>query len=119
MRTLLAAFVFSATCSLPVYAQHGAARGPMGGAVHRVGGGFVPSHGPEPVAAGGGHDAVHRSVADEPDHPHAPHVHDNGDWIGHESGRHDERYHLEHPFEHGRFTGGLGPRHVLEDDPCG
>jgi hypothetical protein len=44
-------------------------------------------------------------------HPNAPHVHPDGKWVGHDSGREDVRYHLDRPWEHGRFTGGLGRRH--------
>ena len=45
-------------------------------------------------------------------HPEAPHVHSQGDrWIGHDTGRNDAHYHVDHPFEHGRFTGGIGRGH--------
>ena len=45
-------------------------------------------------------------------HPEAPHVHGNDKWIGHTTGRDDEHYRVEHPWEHGRFTGGFGREHV-------
>jgi hypothetical protein len=32
-------------------------------------------------------------------------------WVGHDTGRDDPHYHLDHPFEHGRFSGGFGPDH--------
>jgi hypothetical protein len=53
------------------------------------------------------------SFADRSGHPEAPHVHTNNQWIGHDSGRDDPRYHLDRRFEHGRFTGGIGQGHVF------
>jgi hypothetical protein len=71
-----------------------------------------PAHGPpathdaHPPAAGNHH------FADQPGHPDAPHVHTNGEWIGHNTGRGDPNYHLDHPWAHGHFSGGFGPSHV-------
>lgn len=48
---------------------------------------------------------------DVPEHPNAPHVHSNGEWVGHESGRNDPHYHMDHPWAHGHFSGGFGPSH--------
>jgi len=53
-----------------------------------------------------------RGFADRQGHPDAPHVHNNGQWVGHDSGRDDQHYRVDHPWEHGHFTGGFGRRHV-------
>ena len=52
-----------------------------------------------------------RSLRDRPEHPEAPHVHHDDTWVGHDSGRGDEHYHVDHPWEHGRFPGGFGRGH--------
>ena len=52
-----------------------------------------------------------RHFDDQPGHPNAPHVHPDGRWIGHETGREDAHYHLDHPWEHGHFGAGFGPHH--------
>ena len=43
---------------------------------------------------------------DRPGHPNAPHVHDNGEWVGHDGGA--GRYHVDQPWAHGRFPGQFG-----------
>src|ERR1700739_702387 len=52
-----------------------------------------------------------RNFSDKPGHPNAPHVDPGNHWVGHDTGRNAANYHLEHPFEHGRFMGGCGPSH--------
>ena len=39
-------------------------------------------------------------------------MHANGEWIGHNTGRADPHYHIDHPWAHGHFSGGFGPGHV-------
>jgi hypothetical protein len=79
---------------------------------HEVGGGHIPSHGPA-AYHGTPHPAgEHPSFRDKEGHPEEPHVHRNNKWIGHETGRDDPHYRLEHPWEHGRFPGGFGRGHV-------
>ena len=58
---------------------------------------------PRPVQA-------NRNFSDKPGHPNVPHV-DGKTWVGHDTGPGDARYHLDHPWEHGHFTGGLGRGH--------
>jgi hypothetical protein len=80
---------------------------------HDVGGGHVPAQDPAPFR-GQPHPAPeHPTFADKTGHPNAPHVHTNDKWIGHDSGRDDPHYHVDHPWEHGHFTGGFGRGHVF------
>jgi len=45
-------------------------------------------------------------------HRFVPHVDEHDRWIGHDSGPFDPHLHLDVPWEHGYFTGALGPAHV-------
>jgi hypothetical protein len=100
---------FPLVLSLPLWAQHG-----NQGGSHGVGGGYVPRHGPPPShAAPPPHEnAPKQSFRDKDGHPEAPHVHHNGQWVGHDYGRDDARFHLDHPWEHGHFEGGIGRGHT-------
>ena len=120
-----------ALISVPAWSQEREQKGGGG----RVGGGYIPPRGPAPAKAQGAPRAPEparaqeptrapeaarpqapapqrRPAADMPGHPEAPHVHTNGQWVGHDSGKNDPNYHLDKPFEHGRFTGGIGKGHV-------
>ena len=82
----------------------------------RVGGGYVPPHGPPPAAhhnspAAAEHEREARNPHEFAGHPNAPHVHSNGEWVGHRGG--DPHYHLAHPWEHGHFRGGFGREHIF------
>jgi hypothetical protein len=96
-------FALLAICflfSVVVFAQH---RGAVaGGPAH------IPAHGPAPVHASHPAPAQEaRHFNDKAGHPDAPHVHADGKRIGHDTGPDDPHYHLDHPWEHGRFTGGF------------
>jgi hypothetical protein len=117
MKKLLGVFsvavFFVALSANPLLAQHDE----HGGGGEHVGGGRPPAHGPAPhpqaapSAPRAGARDDHR-LADAQGHPEAPHVHANGQWVGHDTGRNDANYHLDHPFEHGHFPGGIGRGHV-------
>lgn len=69
-----------------------------------------PSHGPKTFQGKPQPVGPERKFSDEPGHPDVPHV-DGNKWVGYDTGRDDPQYHLDHPWEHGQFSGGFGPSH--------
>jgi len=107
----------------------GGGQHPSGGGAHagpQVGGGHIPAHGPTPSrgsaqvqrsnqggGARSGGEQGRASYRDQQGHPEAPHVHaQNDQWVGHDGGRNNANYHLDRPFEHGRFGGEIGRNHI-------
>jgi hypothetical protein len=128
MKHLIGFLLVMSISMVPALAQ-GREGGQRGSGNRASGAGHVPTHGPAPArvqperqpsaraqepqraqqpAAQG-----NRGFVDKPGHTDAPHVHPNNQWIGHDSGRNDPHYHVDRPFEHGRFTGGFGRSHVF------
>jgi hypothetical protein len=111
MKIYLAALALALTMGIPALAQHPGGGHPGGGGGHAA---PPPAHGPgefhgTPRPPGG-----NQQFNDRRGHPNAPHVdrdHGHDNWVGHDTGRGDAHYHLDHPYEHGRFTAGFGPDH--------
>ena len=71
-----------------------------------------PSHGPTEYRGTPHQPTPNRNFSDKPGHPNVPHVDKGNKWVGHDTGKNEPSYHLDHPWEHGHFTGGFGPHHV-------
>lgn len=100
MKAYMGILALALVATLPAMAQH-----PGGG--HPA---APPAHGPSEFHGTPAPVQDHRNFSDKTGHPNAPHV-DGNKWVGHDTGKNDPHYHLDHPFEHGHFTGGFGPDH--------
>ncbi len=130
---ILALFFLLSLAAVAQQRGGGGSRGgaPAGGGQSHVGGGHIPARGPAPSrgpapqprgnatqqrgeSRGNAPEGAARpTYRDQQDHPEAPHVHaENDRWVGHNTGRSDANYHLDHPWEHGRFGGEIGRNHI-------
>ncbi len=101
MKATCGLIVLTLACAAPAWAERAAiAQHQDRHAEH------IPAHGPSAVRG------EHRGGT-ERENGERPHVDAHDKWIGHGSGRADAHYHLDRPWEHGRFTGGFGRRHVF------
>jgi hypothetical protein len=131
MKKLVGFLAVSLLCFVPVFGQQRGAQHQGGQRGNPpVGGGHIPARGPAasrapahaqaaPDRGAGTREAgpnrgapPQRNFAEAPGHPNAPHVDARTDrWVGHD-GRSDANFHLDRPWEHGRFPGNFGPHHV-------
>ena len=115
MKPLIACLAVSSLLTLPALAQHPGGGRP-GGGPPQAGGHEMhtpPQRGPEPYR-GASQQHQDRHYADAPGHPDVPHVdrdHGQDRWVGHDYGPNNPHYHLDRPWEHGRWNGGFGPAH--------
>jgi hypothetical protein len=118
MKSMQTAFAALLIFAVPAFAQHQQGSHPP-----------IPAHGPPafhgtppampkaapparaPPAQAPPAQAPARNYSDKPGHPNVPHVDNGKTWVGHDTGPKDPAYHLDHPWEHGHFTGGFGPAH--------
>ena len=110
MKSIHLVFAAALVLAVPAFAQEHGNRGgshPSGGAPHQA----APSRGPAPVRSAPRPVEQNRNYSDQQGHPNVPHV-DGKTWVGHDTGRDDQRYHMDHPYAHGRFTAGIGRGHT-------
>ena len=70
----------------------------------------APERGPKPFHGNPHQYGPGYNYSDGEGHPGYPHV-DGDRWIGHDTGRFDDHYHLDRPWEYGHFEGGFGRGH--------
>ena len=110
MKLVKLAFVALLVLAVPAFAQRNNTGGqshPSGGGTHQA----IPRSGPRPTNTPTRPAEPARNVGDRAGHTNVPHV-EGRTWVGHDTGRGDVNYHVDHPFEHGRYTGGFGRGHV-------
>jgi hypothetical protein len=109
MRIAQTALLALLVVSVPALAQHNEERGSAAPEfkAHQA----PPARGPKAYQGTPKPVDPQRNYADKEGHPNAPHV-DGKQWVGHDTGRDDVRFHLDQPWVHGHFTGGFGPGHV-------
>ena len=100
MKPVQLALTAALILAVPAFAQHPGGHPP------------IPQHGPAEFHGTPHAPEEHRNFSDKPGHPNVPHVDEGRHWVGHDTGRDDPHYHLDHPWEHGHFTGGFGKGHV-------
>lgn len=102
MKTVQLAFAALLVLAVPAFAQRPEAHP----APHPA----IPRSGPRPAPPTSHVIPANRNFSDKQGHPNVPHV-DGKTWVGHDTGARDARYHMDHPWEHGHFTGGIGRGH--------
>lgn len=94
--------------SLPAFAQHDDHDDHHGDHGDRHG---APERGPMEYHGNPHQYEEHHDFRDHDGHPEYPHV-DGNRWVGHDTGRDDDHYRVEHAWQYGRWDGGFGRAHV-------
>ncbi|HEV2135728.1 MAG TPA: hypothetical protein VGR47_15940 [Terracidiphilus sp.] len=116
MRTTYLALVAMLLLSAQAFAQHEGRSGQQGHSQQQAHNQQQnrnqkpPSHGPKSYRGVPQPVGPERNFGSKPGYPNAPHV-EGRKWVGHDTGRDDARYRVDHPWEHGRYSGGFGPSH--------
>ena len=97
--------------AVPAFAQHGKVEGQAAQQKQPAAQHKAPDRGPSAYKGKPQTYQPKHNFSDKPGHPAAPHV-DGNNWVGHDTGPDDPHYRLAHPWQHGHFTGGFGPRFV-------
>jgi hypothetical protein len=95
MKQIQLAFAALLVFAVPAFAQRPAAPHPP-----------IPRSGPEQVKAQPHPVEPNRNYSDKEGHPNVPHV-DGKNWVGHDTGKDDARYHVDHPAGSGAVMYGI------------